>query len=102
MPFNDIRAAYHDGVMKRPIGMERVEPKEKEETGNVHDLTCMTGHAVRGCRLGPRPNFRRVEHTEDRKRSLSMKWVVVTDALGNGRLRMRWTVARFLPSGHGL
>jgi hypothetical protein len=48
------------------------------------------------------PNFRRVEHTEDRKRSLSMKWVVVTDELGNGRLRMRWTVARFLPSCHDL
>jgi len=39
-------------------------------------------------------NFRRGEHTEDRKRQLSMRWVVVSDEHGNRRLRMRWTVAR--------
>jgi hypothetical protein len=43
-------------------------------------------------------NFKLVEHAEDRKRPLSMKWVVVTDEHGNRELRMRWTVARpFLP-----
>jgi hypothetical protein len=34
----------------------------------------------------------RAESTEDRKRQLSMKWVVVTDEQGNRRLRMHWTV----------
>jgi hypothetical protein len=48
-----------------------------------------------GAAWGQGPNFRGVEHTEDRKQSLSMKWVVITDELGNRRLRMRWTVTRF-------
>ncbi|MGB9072433.1 MAG: hypothetical protein WCC22_07150 [Terriglobales bacterium] len=38
-------------------------------------------------------NFRRVEHARDRKRPLSMKWVVVIDEHGNRRLRMHWTGA---------
>ena len=38
--------------------------------------------------------FKPTEQTEERKRRLSMKWVVVTDELGNRRLQMRWTVAR--------
>jgi len=42
-------------------------------------------------------NFGRAEHSGDRKLPLSTQWVVVTDEHGNGRLRMRWTVARFFP-----
>jgi hypothetical protein len=38
--------------------------------------------------------FKRTEQTEDRKRQLSMKWVVVTDEHGSRRLQMRWTVAQ--------
>jgi len=38
--------------------------------------------------------FKRRELTEDRKRQLSMKWVVVTDEDGSPRLQMRWTAAR--------
>jgi len=38
--------------------------------------------------------FKRRKLTEDRKRQLSMKWVVVTDEDGSPRLQMRWTVAR--------
>lgn len=39
-------------------------------------------------------NGKRAERTEDRKRQLTMKWVVVTDELGNRRIEMRWTFAR--------
>jgi len=39
-------------------------------------------------------NVMRAEHSEARKRQLSMKWVVVTDEHGKRRLQMRWTGAR--------
>ena len=38
--------------------------------------------------------FTQTEQTEERKRRLSMKWVVATYEHGNRRLQMRWTVAR--------
>lgn len=38
--------------------------------------------------------FKRTERIEERRKRLSMKWVVVTDKLGKRRLQMRWTVAR--------
>jgi hypothetical protein len=37
---------------------------------------------------------KRTEHSEDRKRQLSMKWIVVTDEQDNRRLQMRWYVAQ--------
>jgi hypothetical protein len=43
--------------------------------------------------------FKRAEQTEERKRQLSMKWVVVADEHGNRRFQMRWTVA-VLHSSH--
>ncbi len=43
-------------------------------------------------------NLRRVEHSGDHKQSLGRKWVVVTDEHGSRSLRMRWTVARVVPS----
>jgi len=37
---------------------------------------------------------KRTGHSEDRKRPLSMKWIVVTDEQDNRRLEMRWAVAQ--------
>jgi hypothetical protein len=38
--------------------------------------------------------FERAEDTEDRKRPLTMKWVVVADEHGNRRIEMHWAVAQ--------
>jgi hypothetical protein len=47
-------------------------------------------------------SFKPAEHTEDRKRPLNMKWVMVTDEHGNRKLRIDWTVASsFLPATVG-
>ena len=46
--------------------------------------------------------FNRTEQTEDRRRQLSVKWVVATDEHGHRRLRMRWTAARVVFSCHCL
>lgn len=35
-------------------------------------------------------NLRSLEHAEDRKQPVSMRWVVITDQHGSRRLRMRW------------